>query len=179
MRWLTLWRDSRMKTIARRVTCLAVLSLLARPPIVSGQPPSTQAEEEFAIATTAIEKAATVLPSGAVRFDPRVPRGARLVSRWTEDQIAQLANALHATIAERESVFVCESVSPASCSLQDAAALVALTDPIFHGNRAHVTVTIWSTTGSSLQPVEIQRLSMRLEKLAGSWSVMYTRVTAF
>lgn len=127
------------------------------------------------------------VPEGAFRYDPR-PVERREVDRpgysapvpvyslgERENGFGAAAQAaMRAEAGNIEEARICATESPRSCSLRDAVAVFATSEPTVSGDTAHVVVKALWMANVAKQPVQEGLFRITLTRDAGRWCVART-----
>jgi hypothetical protein len=144
--------------------------------VVSGATAAQSAsagDPEMAVAAAIVDS----LGSGPIAFDSRF--GGAATPQRSEERAAAIARILHADARRGDSVLVCATRSPRSCSLGSYATLVSMSKPIFATDRSSALVTVTTTWTTNLPriPVAAQDVEYTVARQAGAWRVVKRRTT--
>lgn len=156
-------------------SAVAALCTFAAPTFTSAQ---TSPKAEFmAIDAAVASYLGPKLPKSGVVFEARI----RTAHGWGAQRSPARLSALSALgkSAHRDSIYTCERGLPSSCTLRNARALVALSDPIISGDASAVVhVELLTLSGLPRIPVTRKNTQLRLVKERTGWRVVSSEVTS-
>lgn len=135
-----------------------------------------QEERDFAAVEMAAARAmlARGTAAGAVGIDPtfganRAPGGAHVAAR-PESRTLALARALPARAVKFEDARSCPKLGV--CTLVGVTRHLVLSEPVFNGDTAQITVTKHEATESTRQPTYYETVRFTLARSRGTWTVV-------
>jgi len=115
------------------------------------------------------------LPKSGVTFETRVREGQSWVESRSAARIAAFARAINGVPVHRDTVAVCASHSPSSCTLRNATTLLSFTDAVVTGNSAVVQVMRIDLSGIKRIPLNRKEVELHLTRTAAGWQVTEER----
>ncbi|MBB4634103.1 hypothetical protein [Longimicrobium terrae] len=139
--------------------------------------------------TVAVLRASDGVPAGIVRYDPRVVQSRRLppdaggivstvydlTFERSAASAAELRTLMRAEAGSLDSARVCASESLRTCTLREAVAVVATSDPVAAGDSAQVIVKAMWLGNLARQPVQDGVFLVTLRQRDGRWEAVTSR----
>jgi hypothetical protein len=167
-------REEQSATRSERAMKLVFVAtaLLSVVPGVTRAQSASVVDPEMAVAAAIVDS----LGSGPIAFDSRFSGTA---TRRSEERANAIARLLHADARRGDSVLVCATRSPRSCSLGAYATLVSMSKPIFAKDHSSAVVTVTTTRTTNLPriPLEAQDVQYMVARQDGAWRVAKRRTT--
>jgi hypothetical protein len=152
---------------------IATVLLSVVPGAITAQSVSAR-DPETAVAAAIADS----LGSGRIAFDSRFNGTARPQKR-SEQRANAIARLLHADVRRGDSVLICATRSPSSCSLGTYTILISMSKPVFVKDRSSAFVTVTTTRMTNLPriPLVARDVEYTVARQDGLWKVVNQRTT--